>query len=364
MNVFEKIIFALSVTWLFSALPVFANCVGAETLGVKLNGAEEASIRFENDGFLLFGASDNGYTQGLIYETRCFGDRYIQDDDNEPQYYESAQFSGLVTSDQVRFKTNVGFNFGQLIFTPSDLNEPGIIEDDRPYAGWLFIGAFYETYVSDGTYTKLSLAFGCIGPCSYAEEIQIIGHRIFSNSPRPLGWHNQITNEPGVVASYEKRRTLLFNSLEGEDVFSYSYDAAYRMKANLGNIFDDLSYGMIFRLGLIEPYFVSPTFAGPDQAPGKLSDSSSGVGRLREWFFDLRLNAVFTLYDATLSGSMFMDDDPHTVDSSALVLDGKFGLTFTWDRLLLRSSIGFNSPESPVTSGVSFFGAIETTYRW
>ena len=101
-----------------------------------------------------------------------------------------------------------GFSIGQKIFTPEDIEEPGLIENDRPYAGWLYldvgIAHVFEDSINRQKINGLILTLGVIGPSSYADEIQTEFHRMI-NTTIPQGWDNQLHDEVGVMGTYVRK---------------------------------------------------------------------------------------------------------------------------------------------------------------
>ena len=105
------------------------------------------------------------------------------------------------------------FAIGQSMFTPDDLSATEVVEDDRPYAGWLY----FDIGLTANTAARrdlLSLSLGVVGPASYAEQVQTEFHRVI-NAPIGEGWDNQIRNEPAAMLTYERQ----FHGYSPLDVF-------------------------------------------------------------------------------------------------------------------------------------------------
>ena len=67
--------------------------------------------------------------------------------------------------------TNFGISLNQKIYTPEDIKETKLITDDRPYAGWLYVG-LSANYKTESRSHTLELDLGVIGPDSLGEEFQ------------------------------------------------------------------------------------------------------------------------------------------------------------------------------------------------
>ena len=97
---------------------------------------------------------------------------------------------------------NLAFSFGQKMYTPEDISRHDLIEEDRPYAGWLYGSAAFHSK----TYRRLDtfeLQLGLTGDFSLAEETQDFVHSI-RGIAKANGWDNQIDTEPGFALIYRK----------------------------------------------------------------------------------------------------------------------------------------------------------------
>ena len=87
--------------------------------------------------------------------------------------------------------SHVSFILGQNIFTPEDITNPNLIVNDRPYAGWLYVGIGLIKRHNSGriaVFDTLELDLGIVGPESFAEDIQTGGIKMFpTRLGRPAG---------------------------------------------------------------------------------------------------------------------------------------------------------------------------------
>ena len=173
------------------------------TAPVAVPAPPQGSGRFtlieENDAYVYPHPTDWWYTQGLELN------------------YLSAPIAGtgvaaLLPSsyfDPGSFRTQrFELVFGQNIFTPMNvtLNPPD--PRDRPYAGWLYIGAGLYQETDHHSLDHLQLLVGVVVPDALAEEIQNGFHRLIGGLVSQLyvaGWGYQLSNEPGIVLSYEHK---------------------------------------------------------------------------------------------------------------------------------------------------------------
>lgn len=105
--------------------------------------------------------------------------------------------------------------FGNMMFTPNDIRASAFQPNDRPYAGWTYLGAVREMVDKDGAQRDrlrtFDLRVGIIGPHSGTEQIQDETHRILNgiiNVVQPQGWDNQIGTRAGINFRYEDARAI------------------------------------------------------------------------------------------------------------------------------------------------------------
>ncbi|MDH5509961.1 MAG: lipid A deacylase LpxR family protein [Nitrospinota bacterium] len=257
-------------------------------------------------------------------------------------------------------RTNMGFAVGQSIYTPRDTSTHKPLPEERPYAGWLYIGAFRETYTTQGTYFKGEMDIGCIGPCAMAEKTQAWIHRYIAHSERAQGWQNQISDELVVSLSGELRR-MFYEYPAGHEGEYRRFDLAYYVKGDVGSIFMDASCGLILRMGWFHTYF-SGQGAAPPAATRALSieqlepgiqqtwSMSKSLGRAREaeskeMYLFFRGEGRVVLYDALLQGSMMSANEIHTVVPNRFLAVGEIGAVVHYKSLLFQYSVGFRSSE-------------------
>ena len=161
---------------------------------------------FEND---LFNGTDSNYTNGVKYSV-------ISPDlsPGAPQgtlpkkVLEYVHKIPLIRESPPEYSNQVEFSFGQNMYTPTDISRSGLIKDDRPYAGWLYISTSYHRKYSTENPVKfmdtVELQFGVIGPASLAEDTQRIVHQ-WRGIETAKGWDHQLKNEPGIAAIFERK---------------------------------------------------------------------------------------------------------------------------------------------------------------
>ena len=132
------------------------------------------NMYLEND---LFGETDQHYTNGIRFSWISPDLTSYEDDPLLPKWVREANsklrfFHGMKDG----LERNLVISLGQLMFTPSDKKTRTLIEDDRPYAGYLYLGFAYHTRDEEQLDT-IELNIGMVGPASLAQEAQNFIHK-------------------------------------------------------------------------------------------------------------------------------------------------------------------------------------------
>jgi hypothetical protein len=185
--------------------------------------------------------TDRHYTQGLKFT-------WLGGDDDLPpwarQVSDDLPQLGLRATAQ-----NLGYVFGQNMYTPQNLHASALITNDRPYAGWLYGGVYLQRRedMDDSTVPveeSFEVDFGTTGPASLAGAIQTGFHEDYVSSDIPHGWHNQLAGEPGLLLKYER-----FWRLSVNDQTARYVDFIPHMGGDLGNIMIFQDLGGALRVG-------------------------------------------------------------------------------------------------------------------
>ncbi len=204
------------------------------------------NVYVEND---LFSETDQDYTSGIRAS-------WVSPD--LADYLEDPSLPGWIRYVNRRLtffhgtkeglQRNVIFSVGQTIYTPEDLNRTDLIEDDRPYAGWLFASMGYQTR-NHNQLDTLEARLGVVGPGARGQQGQDFIHDL-RGFEKFGGWDNQLRNEPGAIFLWEHkrkfRRQYSENSRFGVDVVGHS-------GISLGNVRTYVNAGAEARLGWAIP---------------------------------------------------------------------------------------------------------------
>ncbi len=313
------------------------------------NLCDIVTMQFDNDEM---GGTDRHYTGGLRLACVTSPQRWLRD------VIPSTQGSGTF------IRSRATYAIGQSAFTPDNLSRRELIEDDQPYAGWLYLGFGLEREViprSDHPryLENLELQLGVVGPLSGVEDLQSALHDL-TGATDPQGWGNQLDNEPGVNLFYSRQWTgaseVNITPYDGfPDLF---FDVTPEFGLALGNIHIFGAGGLTFRLGNFlpddhGPPVIQPGLPGSDYFPRQEGFSAYMFGGLEG-------RAVGR--NIFLDGNSFQDDGP-SVDKNILVGEARIGLALTFDDVRFAYTQVFRSQEFQGQSRQTF-GTVSLSLRF
>ena len=211
--------------------------------------------------------TDRHYTQGLKFT-------YLGGDDDLPRWaVNTSNHLPLLGID--RSAQNLGYVFGQNMYTPQNLLTNGLIKTDRPYGGWLYGGLYLQRRGKTGAdgipvQEDFEVGLGVTGRASLAGTIQSSFHGIFDRNEVPDGWNNQVGTEPGLLLKYARLWRLSPNPSSARYV-----DLIPHIGADLGNIQVSGNMGATARLGVNLPDdFGVQIIDSPASAGGGITSTS------------------------------------------------------------------------------------------
>ena len=281
------------------------------------------SFYLEND---LFYRSDRNYTSGIklsyVSPDLSTFDEYPDCVPAPAQNVDVALRSLLERFFSTADRRNIVTTLGQEIYTPGDLKRRDVIREDRPYAGWLYLGLGYnEKRDTKDKYGKawvdeldsLEVRLGVIGPLAFGRQTQDLIHDI-RGFEKFQGWGNQLRNEPGVQLIAERKLRTLHELDTGKDLILH-YGGA------LGNVGTYANAGFELRIGhrIPDDFGSSPMRpAGNNTAPGSYRRPQGISAHL---FAALDARAV--VRDIFLDGNTFVHS--HHVHKRPFVADLSLG---------------------------------------
>lgn len=277
------------------------------------------SFYLENDYFV---GDDSQYTNGLKFAwSSPVHTGYPKEVWPHRWFYPVIRllpFDDFLESDTEK---NITLSFGQNIYTPEDIEEPELIEDDRPYAGITYLSMGFHSRIKSQMKT-LELYVGLVGPQSYAEECQQAIHKIVKDI-EPAGWDNQLKNEPVLGIVYEHKMKIM----QLGDGNGLGFDGILNNGLCLGNANTDYNLGLNLRLG----YNIPNDFGNFPIRPATSINAAFGS---RDPRYSIRHKFGFYIF-ASAEGravlrNIFLDGntftDSHEVDKKLLVADLATGI--------------------------------------
>jgi len=285
---------------------MFARTAAALLLSVVSGTAAAQStttLISENDAYFRLG--DRHYTNGL-YLAFTTPARPVDQDTNR----------------------RYTFFLGQSMFTPEDLLADIPDPTDRPYAGWLYLGArLYREHPN--ALDRFDVSLGVVGPSSGADAVQRWLHamRMFGGVP-PHGWSSQLKDEPALQLNGQ--RTWRVTLTQG----SFGVELLPEANVALGNVFTYAGLGGSLRVGQNlradwGPPRIQPALQGSDFVDG------NAVGSFA-WYVFAGVEGRAIARNIFLDGNTWKDSP--RVSREAFVADFNFGVALIGGPIAFRAS--------------------------
>ena len=135
-------------------------------------------------------------------------------------------------------KKRDGIALAQHMYTSSNIRIEELMENDRPYGGWLYLG--YSLFARrDNWLDYLELDIGVTGPASLSKGNQKFINKVVGSSD-PKGWEHQIPTRFGINLVYQKKYRVRHKDY---------VDLIPHGGGCLGNTFSYLNVGATLRAG-------------------------------------------------------------------------------------------------------------------
>jgi lipid A 3-O-deacylase len=230
---------------------IFVRVVGILIFGLALpspsgadtedGGLTTFSFYLENDYFV---GDDSQYTNGLKFAwSSPVYTGYPKKTWPHRWFYPVVRLLPFDDFFDSHLEKNITLSFGQNIYTPEDIEEEDLIEDDRPYAGITYLSMGFHSRLKSQQKT-LELYIGLVGPQSYAEQCQQFVHEIVRDI-EPMGWDNQLKNEPVLGVVYEHKMKVM----QLGDGNGFGFDGIVNNGIGLGNANTYYNLGLNLRMG-------------------------------------------------------------------------------------------------------------------
>lgn len=247
------------------------------------------------------------------------------------------------------FLHNLAIALGQNIYTPDDIYAEELIEDDRPFAGWLYLSAALHSR-NIHLLNTLELSVGVVGPSSLAEDSQKWAH-----SKDPQGWTNQLEDEPGVMLTWQR----FWRASRKHVGRGFAYDFIPHAGVTLGNVMTFANAGAEIRYGYNLPddfgtFLIRP--GGGTPVPVSMGDPRLSTHS------NFGLSIFFGTDGRAIARNIFLDgntwQDSHSIDKNALVADVFAGISGVYKFVQVTYAHVYRTEEFEGQDGGQFFGSI------
>ena len=317
MTCFKKL--SVLSCMLFSVVVTYTQPVRADDSAPTISTSGRVNLMEENDYFASH--DDRHYTQGM---RASYLSGPVTPDGSWDQPYEFLNDNLPIFDGSDRKRKYEWTVLGQSIFTPTNTSVVDPSPRQRPYAAWLYTGASLLQETDHGSYHTLEnaeLLMGVVGPAALGGITQNNFHQ-FIGDTSALGWKNQLQNEPGLIATYE-RKWRFQQPLIG----NLAIDAIPEIGASGGNVLTYGETGGMVRFGqnLAADYGsdrIRPSLSGtgwfdPDQLDGDLG-----------WYIFVGTQGRAVAHNMFLQGNTFTASPG--VDARPLVADFMGGASLFW----------------------------------
>lgn len=344
-------------------MPYWARADAGEQSGCVESAPGIAAIRqhpelynfyFEND---LFGGTDHDYTNGVKFSWVSANLKDYIFDPCLPLWVRRLNRLFESVHPGRYASRNMVVTGGQSMFTPRDRYRTDLIRDDRPYAGWLYLGLGYNARDARQM-DSVEVNLGIVGPAARAQQSQNFIHDL-RGIPHFNGWSNQLSNELGIRVVAERKNKVW----ESGNKTSPKFDAITHYGISLGNIKTYLNTGVELRVGNRIPndFGTSPIRpAGDSNAPleGPVTQRFSEGGLHGFISADARVVAR----DIFLDGNTFADS--HSVPKKRFVGDVAAGIAWQWQGGKVTYAHYVRSKEFDGQSATHSYGSITLSLEY
>lgn len=310
------------------------------------------SVYFEND---LFTGTDRYYTNGAKLSWSSIDLERFSDTPYASPLLPILDLIPFLNNPE--FQKNLAFSLGQNIYTPDDTESVEVVKNDRPYAGWLYLG-IGVIWKDSRVRNSLVLNVGMVGPWSFAEETQTFVHNV-RNLDQPRGWKNQLNNELGVTAVYEAAwRWPNRTRRVGLD-----WEFIPHGGVALGNVAVYANAGSELRLGLNLPDDFGTATIGPAATTSTPVEGREQAGRARK--FDIGAYVFARVDGRVVARNIFIDGntfgDSHSVGRKWLVGDLSVGASLNYKNTKMTYALVYRTKEFDGQEEGQIFGSISLT---
>ncbi|MGE4554279.1 MAG: lipid A deacylase LpxR family protein, partial [Desulfovibrionaceae bacterium] len=284
---------------------------------LSVNTSQTISLTVENDFF--GGGTDKHYTNGL--RLAWLSPDLTSYADQAPDWLMPyARLLPFLDGEGVQ--RNVTLAISQEMYTPADTEAEHLVEEDRPYAGYL---AFTWGFVSK-TPKQLNsweTSLGVVGPDALGGWAQNNYHQLIKVQ-KSKGWEYQLHNEPTLNVSWQR----IWRALDVDLGQGFGLDVLPHVGASAGTVYTGGGGGGEVRLGWRLPLDFGSSLMR--SGAGVSAPAAQDDPRLKQGFgfhFFGGVDGRYVLRNIFLDGNTFQNS--HRVDKLPWVGDYYWGCALT-----------------------------------
>lgn len=312
------------------------------------------SFYIEND---TVANTDRDYTSGLklSWTSRWIPAPGTEPDDQNTKGWVPSALNMFPFFNSSGDRRALSISIGQSTYTPEDLTRSDLILNDRPYAGYTYLG-FALLRTTPKIMDTLELNIGMIGPHSYAEYIQEGVHKWLGDK-EPQGWNNQLKDEVSLELIYERKWRLAASKLG----HGFGYDFIPHLGGRFGNVYIYGNTGAELRFGWNPPGDFGTCPIRPGCESNAATDQENNRGRSFGIHAFLSIDGRAVLRDIFLDGNTWVDS--HSVDKNYFVADLGAGIGISTKLFKLTYGLIYRTKEfKSQPSNGQVFGTLLITF--
>lgn len=342
-------------------LKLIATCLIAAPIGMSgyasaadVRAAGTLGVYLEND---LFANTDQYYTSGFKLTWSSYDLERLSDSRYASPFL--PVFDILPYINEISYQKNLVFALGQNIYTPADTDSYELMSNDRPYAGWLYLGVGVVWKDAD---VRNSLVFniGVVGPWSQAQQSQRIIHDL-RDFDHPNGWDHQIDNEIGLTFTYER----VWRWPQHDRRSGIDWELLPHAGATVGNVSTFANAGAELRVGLNLPDDFGTSSIAPAATTSTPVDGIMGADRSSIDFgayLFARIDGRAVARNIFLDGNTFSDS--HSVNSLPCVADLSAGVAINYQNTRLAYALVYRTKEFKGQEEEQVFGTVSLNWTF
>ncbi len=247
----------------------------------------------------------------------------------------------------------LSLSIGQNIFTPEDTDVEELLENQRPYAGYLYSAVGFQS-ISENRRDIWEIDIGVVGSASFAQDTQEIIHAL-TDSEKPRGWQHQLKNEPTLELICESKWRWLHADLGDK----FGVDLIPHIGGRAGNVAIYANTGAELRFGwsLPKDFGSCPIRPGCETRMDQFSNNPNTSQSALKLYLFTAVDGRAVWRDIFLDGNTFTDS--HSVEKKNFVGDFMTGFGILYKRYKLSYSWVYRTKEFDQQKDPQIFGSIQ-----